>query len=372
MQSKQHIKRLIRELDLPSQADLVIQRPKYWSPAFCWHYFERCDDLVFHDPQAGLQAAEAAPELVALVLKFSREITDQASLRLRALAILGSAYRAVGDLAQSETVYRDAFHLLEEERVPPNDRANLLFRVGMLRRSQGHLDQALDLSSRAVKIYRQSRPEMRKKYLGEALTMRGLFHQLAGDSASAVKDWSEALSCTDPQIRPRVHHVASHNLACSLVERAVGPRSLARVEKYLNQARKFLAKRPRSLQKLRLIWLRGMIMIRFGSTRRGEAALQSARRGFIEMEAAFDMAMVSLELGRYFHQSRQLRELRTLAIETHRLFVARCPEGEASEALRFWKDAVVTRTVSVEVFAVAWQAMQQQVIQSCDRIAIRP
>ncbi len=361
MQSEEHIKRLVRELDLPEQADLVILRSKYWTPTFCWRYFERCDDLIFDDAHAGLQAAEVAPELVELVCKFSRDTEPRASLRLRALCVLGSAYRATGDLEQAEQVYRRACFLIKRESVPEGDRANLLFRIGRLRSVQNRMEEALQLADESVGAYRRSSEEVRQRYLGEALVMRGTCHyEIAGQSAAAVKDWSEALSCTDPKTQPRVHYVASHNLVCTLVERTVDPRSLSIVESYMSQARKFLSKRPRSVQKLRLVWLQGMIMIRFGSTRRGEAALASARKGFIEMQAPFDMAMVSLELGRYLHRSRQFTKLRSLAVQTLQLFQAQCRDRRASQALAHWSQAVLAQTLSREVFDGAWHAVERR------------
>ncbi|MCP3957675.1 MAG: tetratricopeptide repeat protein [bacterium] len=360
MQSDQHIKRLIRELCLPEEADQVIQRPKYWTPAFCWLYFERCDELVFDDPQTGLQAAEVTPELVELVGRFSRSIELRGPLQIRALAVLGSALRAFGDLERSEETYDKALKLIKAEAVSGNDRANLLFRVSVLRRSQNRLAEALDLSDQSVAIYRDSTSDIRERHLGEALTIRGRCHQLLGNTAAAVKDWSEALSCTDPRKRPRVHYAASNNLVTSLVEGAADPRSLSRVESHLRQARRFLSKRPRSVQKLRLIWLQGMIMIRFGSTRRGEVSLRSARAGFIEMEAWFDMALVSLELGRYLYQSRQYIELRTLAAETCQIFSAQRCDERAARALSVWKDSVAAHTIPATAFASAWRELQKR------------
>jgi tetratricopeptide (TPR) repeat protein len=363
MQSHEHVKRLIRELELPDQADLIIQRAKYWSPDFCWLYFERCDELIFDDSHAGLQAAEVGPELVALVSRFCRDPEPSRPLRLRALGVLGSAYRAVGDLTQAEEIYRDGLHILRAGQVPVFERANYLFRLAVLRTAQNRLDDALELASGSVRIYRESSEAIRKRHLGEALIIRGHVHDQAGDTAAAMKDWSEALSCTDPKTRPRVHHCASYNLAYGLVAKgAIDSRSLSRVEGHLSKARKFLSKRPRSKQKLLLIWLQGIVMIRFGSTRRGEAALKSARRGFLEMEAAFELALVSLDLGKHLYRSRELDELKELAIETQQLFSALCADAQANQALVVWRDAVLARSVSIEAFASTWQTVQRQAI----------
>ena len=359
MQKMEHIRRLIRQLDLPMQADQVLQRPKYWTAAFCWLYFEKCDDLIFDDPQGGLEAAEAAPELVSLVDRFSRDPAPRAPLRLRALGVLGSAYRAVGELEEAEEIYEGAFRLIRRQPVPEEDVANLLLRVAVLHTTQCRLDRALKLADKSVEIYRRSSDEARKIHLGEALTNRGYCHFEANDHASAMKDWSEALSCTDPRRRPRVHHCASHNLACGLVATTIDSSSLAAVESYLRQARRSLSKRPRSLQKLRIVWLQGMIMIRFGSTRRGEAALVAARRGFVEMEAPFDMALVSITLGRYLRDSRQFSQLQTLASETRQLFAALCPDERAKRALAIWNEAISANSVSNRAFSAVWRTVEQ-------------
>ncbi len=364
MQSEQHIRRLIRELELPDQADLVIQRPKYWTPAFCWLYFERCDELVFGDPQAGLGAAEFAPELAALVGKFDRQTHLHPRLRLRALAVLGSAYRAVGDLEQSDDTYAQALRLVATGSFPAPERANLYFRVAVLRSLQHRGAEALARIEESVQIYRQSSRWLRQRHLGEALTIRGFIYDFNGESAKAMKDWSEALSCTDPQLKPRVHYSATHNLAFGLARRATCSADLARVEIYLTQARKLLSKRPRSLQKLRLIWLQGMIFMRFGSTRRGEAAFRTARKGFLAIEASFEMALVSLDLGRYFYQSHRFSELRALAIETHELFKISRADERAQRALAIWRDAVLAEAVSAEVFVAAWRTIQERADES--------
>ena len=369
MQSYEHIKRLIREIDLPDQADLVVQRSKYWTPAFCWLYFEKCDELIFDDSHAGLQAAEVGPELVALVSRFSLEPGPFPHLQLRALGVLGSAFRATGDLAQAEETYRAGLQLLEREQVSKADRANFLFRLAVLRSVQNRMDEARHLADGSVRIYRESNEPIRQRHLGEALTIRGHLHGLVGNNAAAMKDWSEALSCTDPRTRPRIHHCASHNLAYSLVEKgAIDSRSLSVVESHLTKARKFLSKRPRSKQKSRLLWLQGIIMMRFGSTRRGEAALKTARRSFLEMDASFEFALVSLDLGRYLYRSLELGKLNALAIETQQLFTTLCADPTANQALAIWKEAVLARTVSIEGFAAAWQSVQQRAIDASQRV----
>ncbi len=369
MQSQEHIKRLIRELDLPDQADLVIQRAKYWSPAFCWLYFEKCDELIFDDGHAGLEAAEVGPELVSLVNRFGSDPESGMPLRLRALGVLGSALRSVGDLVRAEEIYQEGLRLLKTEQIPASEKANFLFRLAVLRSVQNRMKEALRLANGSLRVYRESSEGIRRRHLGEALVIRGYLFGLTGDTAAAMNDMSEALSCTDPRIRPRIHYSASHNLAHSLVLKgAIDSRSLSKVESHLTKARKFLSRRPRSRQKLLLVWLQGNIMMRFGSTRRGEAALKSARRGLLEMRIPFEFALVSLDLGRYLYRSGELDELKALAVETQRLFTAMCTDPQANQALVVWKDAVLARTVSTEAFATTWQSVQQRAVETSQRV----
>ena len=368
-QSQEHIKQLIQELDLPSQASQVLQQAKYWTQAFCWLYFEMCDDLIFDDGHAGLQAAEVGPELVSLVSRFSRDSEPCSPLRLRALGVLGSAYRTSGDLIQAEEIYQDGLRLLREEHIPAPEQANFMFRLAILRSVQNRMPEALRLASGSIRTYRAASKALRQRHLGEALVIRGCLYGMAGDTSAAMKDLSEALSCTDPRARPRIYHCASHNLAYSLVVKgAVDSRSLSTVENYLTKARKFLRKRPRSRQKLQLVWLQAIIMMRFGSTRRGEAALKTARRGFLEMGAAFEFALVSLDLGRYLYRNLEFDELRMLAIETQQLFSTLCSDPRANQALTIWKEAVLAKTVSREAFVVAWQSVQQRAIDTSQRL----
>ena len=369
MQSEEHIRRLVRELDLPDQADQVIQRPKYWTVAFCRLFLEKCDELIFDDAQAGLRVAEVAPELASLVARFSREKRSIAPLRVRARAVLGSAQRATGDLEQAEATYWEAVRITRKEKIPAAETANLLFRISVLKSVQNRLEESLSFAEKSVEIYRRSSREVRQRHLGEALIIRGYSHVLAGEIASAMKDWSEALSCTDPKKKPRVYLCASHNLACGLVAYTIDPRSLSVIERCLRQARKCLSKRPRSLPKLRLIWLEGMIMIRFGSTRRGEAALKTARQGFIDLQAPYDMALVSLVLGRYLKQNHQPIELKALAIETQQWFSVICSDKQTNRALYLWKEAVLAKTLSSENFDAAWRTVQRRAMASARRPA---
>ena len=362
MQAEQHIKRLVRELVLPDQADLVLQRRKYWTPRFATLYLERCDELIFDDPHAGLNAAQVGPELVNLIRRLTRyEGVRIDRLQLRSLGILASGYRASDCLQRSESVYNEAFEWLSKRLIPQEEAANLFFRVAVLRCFQNRMEQALDLARCAIKIYRETVSEAeRAEHLGEALTVRGFLYDMCRDSERAVADWSEAIACTDPARRSRIHFCASHNLAGTLTRRAVRPATLARVMTHIKEGRAFLAKRPRSRHKFRLLWLRGTVDCRFGCARTGEHFLRKARRGFLDMRNAFDLALVSIDLGKFLFQWGDTNALRELARETVEVFSHLCHEAEPNRALHLWKEHVISQTVTRDIFASTMHTLHQE------------
>ena len=86
------------------------------------------------------------------------------------------------------------------------------------------------------------------------------------------------------------------------------------------------------------------------------------------MDAAFEFALVSLDLGRYLYRNIELEDLKLLAVETQQLFRSMCADPQANQALIVWKDAVLARSVSIEAFAKTWQSVQQRAIETSQRI----
>ncbi len=364
MPSDEHVRRLARELVLPDEADLVIQKPKYWNAEFCRLYFRRCDELLSEAPQDGLVAAEVCPELAYLTQRATGQPQDR--LRLRALAVLGSGYRATDDLDQAEETYQEALKLLRAKRasIPESDIANVLFRLAVLRSFQNQYEIAAKLASQSVGIYREAPAHVRRRHLGEALTVRGYIHHMNGHLALAMKDWGEAVVCTNVKQAPRIFYAVVHNLALGIAESVVLPRDLSTVERYVTQASRYFSRKSLSVPKLKVLWLRGMIMMRFGSTRRGEATYRKVISGFLKLGKIVDVALVSVALGRHLHQERRLDELQVLAIETHGVCERLCRYDDIKCAVSIWKEAVVASTISADVFASTWQVLEKNSFQN--------
>ena len=367
MPSDEHVRRLARELVLPDEADLVVQRPKYWTPEFCWLYFDRCDELIAEVPADGLVAAEVCPELVYLTQTVTRKPQDR--LHVWALGVLGSAYRATDDLHESDETFEEAFRKFSRsDLVRKCDLANLLFRVAVLRSFQHRYDRATKLATRSVRLYRETSEDVRRRRLGEALAARGYIYHMSDNLALAMQDWAEAIRCTDVRLTPRVFHAVAHNLAYGMTQGVVPSGDLSQIEVYVTQASRYFSGRPLSVPKLKVQWLRAMIMMRFGSTRRGEALYRKVIRGFMKLGNIVDMALVSVTLGKHLFHEGRLGELQELAIETSGTCGRLCKDELVERAVYIWKEAALAKTVSAEVFQTTWQVLERSSFASATHV----
>ncbi len=357
MSSDEHVRRLARELVLPDEADVVIQRPKYWSPAFCWLYFERVDKLIREAPEDGLVAAEVCPELVCLIEKESRASQDR--LQLRASAILGTGHWATADLDRAEEMYRVAFGLIRKsESILQSDAANVLCRFSYVLCCQNRCESAIRVAGQSVDIYREAPADIRRRHLAEALAARGYAHHAHGQLAPAMRGWAEAVACVDEKPAYRTFCTVVHNLALGM-QSCIPASDLSTVERYVTQACRSFSKKLLSVSKLKVCWLRGMIQMRFGSTRRGEATHRKVIDGFLQLGEIVDVALVNVTLGRQLFQEGRRAELERLAVDTGALCEGLRDQDAVSRAVLIWTEEVVTGTVTTEVFATTWRVLER-------------
>lgn len=358
MQSAEHVRRLARELVLPDQADLVIQRSKYWAPGFCWLYFKRCEELIWEAPEDGLVAAEVGPELVALTERQERQV--QPRLELRGLAVLGTASWATDDPNRAAEVFREAFDLIREsDSMLQSDVAYVLFRFSYVLCARDRYEQAVEVSNQSVAIYREAPRDVRRRRLGEALAARGYTHQNHGELALAMKDWAEAASCVKMRQAPRVFYTVVHNLAMGMMQGGLLADDLSCVERYVTRAGRSFSKKLLSVPKLKVCWIRALIMVRFGSTRRGEAMYRKMISGFLQLGEIVDVAFVRVTLGKQLQREGRLGELKALAMKTNEMCKGLGGHEAARRAVLIWKETVVAGTVTDEVVQTTWKVVEQ-------------
>lgn len=352
--SEEWAKRLLREL--PKKSPKVLLRSRSYADAtFLPLFFEFLDDLIFQDPRKGLKWARAVPDLALRVPEGEGPEERQAHRErlVRAWAILGGALRAWGDHDSAEEAYGEAFKLIKSEAVSELLRADVERRFSYLRACQDRVEEALELSSEAVKTMRRiGAPE---KTLARALISEGyvLLFKL-GRPNEAMDIFGEALNLAgDSQGSPadkRLHGSACHNLAFAIVARSTTLGAQSKAMHYIKQARKMVKGQRRSVGRYRLLWCEGLVWSRTGGHARAEKACRVALEGFEALGLPWEIALVSLDLGELLQIFGDWAELQKLAEKTYKQFQLLSADTEALAALSQWVNAVRAQTLDDELF----------------------
>ncbi len=354
--TQKHARRLLTELEphLPGGAERVLDSRRYWDPGFFDLFLEHAEELIFREPQAGLEVARVAARLVHTLPegRTPKGRREHRARIVRAYAVEGSAYRVVWRPGNAEQRFREAAWFCRGTGVPRAARAELCWRLAELRADQKQYDDALRLTADSVKLYRAVGD---LQGVGVALAIRGLVYALDRRFAEAVSTLSEVLGTYT--LPPRAEYSATHNLGCALSE-ADNP-DLAMAVTHLHRARQLLGPR-RSVQKSRLYWIEGMIYLRRGSAfmERGELRLCKALTGFLKFQVPYEIALVSLDISALLRFQKRWAELEELSADTFRRFQELREDAEALAALKLWLDAVRSRSLSEELISEVKTALE--------------
>jgi tetratricopeptide (TPR) repeat protein len=93
------------------------------------------------------------------------------------------------------------------------------------------------------------------------------------------------------------------------------------------------------LERLRLLWVEGLLRKNRGQVELGAEALKQAREGFIAAQIGYDVALVSLDLADLYLEADRTEEARQLATESIPLFTSRGVHREALMAWNLFREA---------------------------------
>ncbi len=343
-----HARRLMRELapSLPGGAGVVLDRQKYWDPGFAELFFEYTEDLIFREPQPGLEVAETARRLAHAIAGEPSPAGRRAERErlVKAYGLLGTAYRAVGRPAQADRAYQKVLPLCLKSDVSPPCRVELFLRLAFLRACQKQPDAALSLIERAKTALGNAHDEERR---GLVEATRGTVLVLAGRFAEAAAALGDALG--NYRLSHRVEYTATGNLAHA-VSQTDDPGGLEKVSAQLRRARQLAGPR-RSVQKSTLYWIEGRIHVRRGSTERAERNYRKALQGFIKFQTPYEIALVGLDMSSLFRFSKRWTELEELAADTYRRFRELQEDAEALAALKLWLEAAQARSLTIDMIS---------------------
>jgi tetratricopeptide (TPR) repeat protein len=319
---------------------IVRNHPRFQTWGLFERLLQRGQEQSFDDPAAGEGLALLALEITDRLEGFSEERLED--FRARAWAVVANARRVRSDLRGAEEAFAIAFSHLARGTGEPMERAVLLDLKASLLRAQGRHAGALRLLARAIRIFRQLGEKHRA---GRSLINMSVVYRYAGETESAIPLLYEALDLIDSSREPRLLLAAWNNLIDNLADN----KQFMEAQKLLARARPLYRQFPEPWVQNRRRWVEGRIARGLGQERDAEALFLRARDGFLAEDAAYDTALVSLDLAALFAKQGRVKEVKRTAEEMMPIFSSRQIHREALAALIFWKQAVDAERTGTEL-----------------------
>jgi tetratricopeptide (TPR) repeat protein len=313
-----------------------------------WGLFELLLDRSW---ETAVRAPDRSEELARLALlladylnpaSYKMELIED--LRARAWSYIGNTHRMRSDLHAAEQAFDQAYFHLKKGTREPLERAIYLDLKASLLRGQRRFDEAERLLRRAVAIFLEDGDGHRA---GRSLVNLSTVFNYSGRPEECIPVLYEALDLVDPEQEPRLLLSAWHNLIFVLAELG---RSLEAHGLY-RKARPLYHEFTDPWTQNRRKWVKGKILRGLGRPQAAETLFLAARDGFVVEGAAYDVALISLELAILYAEQGRAAELKRLAGEMLPIFASRQIHREALMALSFLKQAVEAERASLDVVA---------------------
>jgi tetratricopeptide (TPR) repeat protein len=312
---------------------LIVNRPRFHTWGFCEYLLQRSREQNFQDPALGESLALLALEVLDHLDTSCYGIEPLEDLRARAWAYIANSRRVKADLRGSEQAFALAFASLRRGTREPMEKALLLDLKASLLTKQRRFPQALSLLRRSVATFREVGETHRA---GRALVKMSSVHSVAGEPAKGISLLYQALELIDPNREPRLILVAWHNLIDNLTE--IGQFMAA--QKLLVKVRPLYQKFAQPWTRNPRKWIEGKIALGLGQREQAETLFLVARDGFLAEGAAYDTALVSLDLASLYAGQGRMAELKRVAEQMVPIFSSRQIHREALAALAYWRQAV--------------------------------
>ncbi len=321
---------------------LVRNCPRFQTWGLCETLLYRSREQNFQDPVLGERLALLAVEVLDHLELSSYGSEPLEDLRARAWSYVGNARRVQTDFQGAEEAFAFAFAFLKMGTGDPLEKAMLLDLKASFLTKRGQFPKALGLLRRAMAIFLEVDETHRA---GRALVKMSMAHAMSGAPEKGIPLLYRALTLIDAAREPRLLLVAWHNLIDDLTETG----QFMEAQKLLVKAKPLYLAQPWSRDFRR--WTGGKIARGLGQLDRAEALFLSARSGFLAGSAAYDLALVSLELSSLYAEQERMADLKRIAEETVSFFSSRQVHREALAALSYWRQAVEAERVCASLVA---------------------
>jgi tetratricopeptide (TPR) repeat protein len=312
---------------------LVRNCRRFHTWGFCEILLSRSQEQNFQDPSLGESTALLAVEVLDHLEPAAYGSESLEDLRARAWAYVGNSRRVTADLQGAEEAFTFAFSFLRLGTGEPMERALLLDLNASLLTKQHRFSRALSYLRRSVAIFLELGEKHRA---GRSLVKMSTVHAVAGETEKAIFLIHQALRLIDPAREPRLLLIAWSNLIDDLTE--IG--QFMEAQKLLVKARPLYRRFAQPWFQNHRKWIEGKIALGLGQADQAETLFLAARDSFLVADAAYDTALVSLDLAYLYAQQGRIAELKHLSEEMLPIFSSRQIHREALAALDYWRQAV--------------------------------
>lgn len=263
-------------------------------------------------------------------------------LKAEAWSYIGNCHRIRSDLRRAEKAFRRAESYLAAGSGDPLERARLLDLKSSLLRARRDFQGASTLLEQAIREYRASAD---KHLEGRALVKRAKFLRDSGRVDESIPLLERAASLLDVDREPRTLLALKNNLLMFLAE--VGREKDA--QRLLPEVRELVKQHGSRHDRLRVLWVEGILRKSLGQLELAIEALRQVRDGFVVAGIGYDVALVSLDLAVLYLESGRTEEARRLAAESVPLFSSRSVHRESLMAWSLFREAAERDALTVNL-----------------------
>ena len=316
------------------------------------HLLETSRQESSRNPGLGERLADLALDLSEHLDVSSYGAEAIEDLRARAWAYIGNARRVRSDLRGAQQAFdRALIHLRQGTREPWEQATWLDLRASLLR-AQRRFDDAMRLLNRALTLFLAVGDRHRA---GRILVSMDVVHHQAGQTEKGIPLLYRALDLLDSAQDPKLLFTAQHNLIDDLTE----------VGRFMEAQGLFIQARPLYLRfdeprnRNRRRWVEGKLARGLGQPEKALSLLLRARAGFLELDDAYDVALISLDIAGIYAEQGRTAELKQLAEEMVPIFSSRQIHREAIAAFTLWQQAVQAEKLGTELTASVIASLRQ-------------
>jgi transcriptional regulator with XRE-family HTH domain len=317
--------------------------------------FERLvERLCGASERAAADSPARALRLALSTLAIAKLAPGPARLRWRmegfAWAFVANAQRVGSDLTAAAASMRTAWRLWRAGGEASESRLGewrLLDLEASLRRDQRRFDLALDLLDRAL----AAAP---REATGRILLKKSYTLEQGGQIEAALAALEAAVPVVGLEGEPHRFWTVRMNRLVLLCHLGRYREAEAGLPELHEEARRL----GNDLDQLRARWLTGRVQAGLGRQEEARSALEAVRREFEKRLLGYDSALVCLELAILHLEAGRTGEVRKLAQQMVWLFGAQGVEREALAALRLFREAVESETITAELARGVFDALR--------------